>query len=303
MVLLILTPVLYLKKQLHVSKHPPDIPVILFASKEGRLYRFNLEEYLIGVVAAEMPARFFMEALKAQSVAARTLAVRRLRKFGGHGCRHYGGADFCDDPAENQAWLSDASLKRKWDNRDFPIYYRKIKQAVDETRGIIIICDNQPIDAVFHSTCGIGTAAAGEVWNYNVPYLQSESCGFDSESTRFRNNYSFTWNQLSQYLKIPEASIRKIKVISRSATGRVLRLTLGNYRISGDQFRKMIGLASTCFTWKVERAGMHFSSIGYGHGVGMCQYGANGMAKQGRTYRQILRHYYRGVKFGKIKFE
>ncbi len=303
MILLVLVPVLYIKKQLYVSKHHANIPVVLFARKEGKAYHLNLEEYLIGVVAAEMPAKFNMEALKAQAIASRTIAVRRLRKFGGQGCSLYAGADFSDDPAESQAWLSSASLKRKWGNRDFPWYYRKIKQAVGETMGIIMLYDNRPIDAVFHSTCGVGTAAAVEVWNHNVPYLQSESCGFDSESPHFRNNYDFTWNRLSQYLKIPEASVRKIKVTGRSATGRIFELTMGNYRISGEQFRKMVGLESSCFTWELKRAGIHFISIGYGHGVGMCQYGANGMAKQGWTYHQILRHYYRGIKFAKIKYK
>lgn len=301
-ILLILIPVLYLKKHLESRRRFIHIPVTLFSGNEGRSYQLDLEEYLTGVVAAEMPVEFEMEALKAQAVAARTLAVKRLRMFGGQGCRQYPGVDFSDDPAEGQAWLSDAGLLRKWGVTNFRQYDWKIKRAVYETAGEIITFHNTPIDAVFHSTCGVGTAAASEVWHEDVPYLQSVSCGFDLESPRYRTRFSFTWRELSRLLNVPETALLKIKVVSRSPRGRILWLSMGKQFMSGDEFRKSAGLSSTCFTWKENRSGVIFTVIGYGHGVGMCQYGANGMAKQGWNYHQILQHYYKGIRFSKIKY-
>ncbi len=303
LILLGLIPVVYLKWHATLPRPFSNIPITLYSKEDGKVYRLDLEKYLIGVVAAEMPAEFSMEALKAQSVAARTVAIQRLPRFGGRGCRHYRGADFCDDPAESQAWLSEVNLRRKWGVVSFSKYYRKVEAAVIQTAGEIMTYNNRPIDAVFHSTCGVGTAAASEVWHYNVPYLQSESCGYDLRSTRLRNSFIFSWNQLTGLLKIPAATIQKIRVTRRSATGRVLWLTMGDYGMSGEDFRKTVGLTSTCFTWKMTSAGIYFTAIGYGHGVGMCQYGANGMALQGLKYRRILGHYYRGIRLCKIKYK
>ena len=170
--LLVLIPVLYLKRGFPAERVPSSsgISISLYARQEGRVYRLDFEDYLIGVVAAEMPAEFGVEALKAQAVAARTLAIRRLPRFGGRGCQHTRGADFCDDPGENQAWLSNDELYRKWGRSEFETYYRKIRRAVQETRGVVMVYNNRLIDAVFHSTCGVGTAAAREIWHYDIPY-------------------------------------------------------------------------------------------------------------------------------------
>ncbi len=303
-ILMVLVPVLLMKRNLAVSpKRSIYIPVRLFVHHEGRIQRLDLEEYLVGVVAAEMPAEFHWEALKAQAVAARTLSIKRLKRFGGRGCRVNPEADFCDDPGESQAWLADTGLKRKWGPRNFQRYYRKIREAVMETSGEIITYNNIPIDAVFHSTCGVGTTAAGEIWNQDSPYLQSESCGFDQDSARYSQKIGFTWQELSRRLKTPEAVLQTMKVVRRSRTGRVLWMSLGKQYLRGEEFRKMAALNSTCFTWKMKRSGIYFTVLGYGHGVGMCQYGANGMAKQGWDYHRILQHYYRGVRFHKIRYK
>lgn len=300
-ILLVLAP-LTIFKNFHpkLKKIPSSIPITLFCRVEGKIYHTDLEAYLIGVVAAEMPANFAMEALKAQAIAARTLAVRRLRRFGGKGCQHYPGVDFSDDPNETQAWLSNQGLKEKWGGNEFNDCYRKVYQAVRATTGVIMVYHGQPIDAVFHSTCGVGTADASEVWHYSVPYLTSVSCGFDSHSPRYFNTFIFTWAELNNYFHISEATLKEIQVKKRSSRGRVLMLVAGKYRIRGDDFRKILNLSSTCFTWKRSSVGLIFYCTGYGHGVGMCQYGADGMAKQGWKYSQILLHFYRGIHFCKI---
>jgi stage II sporulation protein D len=297
-ILLILGPVTFLKE--HFSR-PKGIAVTLYSRVEGKIYRLGLEEYLVGAVAAEMPARFSLEALKAQAVAARTITIRRMLRFGGKGCSHCRGADLCDDPDECQAWLSGGNLRKRWGEREFPGLYRKIRQAVRETAGIIMTYQNRPIDAVFHSTCGVGTADAGEVWHNNVPYLRSVSCNYDHHSPRYRNQAVFTWGELGKRLHLPENSLTQIKIKTVTSRGRVLLLTMGRYGITGNEFRRVLHLTSNCFTWRKFNNGLVFTSIGYGHGVGMCQYGADGMAKAGWGYQRILEHYYQGVRLVRLK--
>jgi len=285
-----------------VLPRPPlsSIPITLFSRSEAKIYHINLESYLIGVVAAEMPANFEPNALKAQAIAARTIAVQRLKRFGGRGCQHYRGVDFCDDPNENQAWQSITELKIKWGSRDFQKYYIKVSQAVWETMGIIMTYNKKPIDALFHSTCGVGTADASEIWHHQIPYLQSVDCGFDYQSPRYTNQIELSWTELIHHLQIPLNPIKTIHVRQRSRRGRVLWISVGKSLFSGENFRKALALNSTCFTCRPSKHGIIFKTIGYGHGVGMCQYGANGMAKQCYTYQQILLHYYHGVQFSRI---
>lgn len=300
-ILLILTPVIFLKKIVppkHINLSA--IPITLLSRNEGKIYHTDLESYLIGVVAAEMPANFEVDALKAQAIAARTLAVQRLKRFGGRGCQHYPGVDFCDDPSENQAWQSVSELKAKWGKSDFPRLYAKVSQAVQDTSGIIMTYRNKPIDALFHSTCGIGTADASEIWHHQVPYLKSVNCGFDYQSPRYANQISYSWSELARSLQLSLNSLKTIQIRQRSSRGRVLWISVGSNLYSGESFRKALALNSTCFTCSVSKNRVIFKTIGYGHGVGMCQYGANGMAKQGYTYLQILRHYFQGIQLSRI---
>jgi len=299
LILLSLLPLLVFKKLYDLPKQS-DIPVTLVSRAEGRVYRFGLEEYLIGVVAAEMPARFELEALKAQAVAARTLAVHRMKRFGGQGCQHFSGADICDDPAEHQAWLSEKSLRKRWPGWSFYGYYHQIRRAVQETSGIIMIYQNRPIDAVFHSTCGGATASAKDIWNNEIPYLAGVKCNFDKHSPRYYNTFFFTWADLERRFKIPGALFKKIRIESATASGRVLTVSLGRQLIKGTEFRSKLGLTSTCFAWKTTDSGLSFLVTGYGHGVGLCQYGADGLAKKGWRFYQILKYYYRGIFFSRI---
>ncbi|NLY74509.1 MAG: stage II sporulation protein D [Firmicutes bacterium] len=299
LILLSLLPLVVIKK---MRDHSGDgaIPVTLVSGAEGKVYRFDLEEYLIGVVAAEMPASFELEALKAQAVAARTLAIRRMKRFSGQGCQHFEGADFCDDPAEHQAWLGEKSLKKRWPGWSYYGYYNKIKRAVRETSGIIMTYRDRPIDAVFHSTCGGETAAAKDVWNYEIPYLTRVKCDFDKHSPRYRNTFFFSWTELERRFQIPAASFKNMKKESMTPQGRVIALGIGGKRIKGSEFRDKLGLTSTCLNWETVSSGLSFTVVGYGHGVGLCQYGADGLAKKGWPFHRILKYYYRGITFSKI---
>ena len=299
LVLVSLIPLVIFKK-IHNLPQRSGIPVTLVSRTEGRVYRLDLEEYLVGVVAAEMPACFELEALKAQAVAARTLAIRRMKRFGGKGCQHFHYADICDDPAEHQAWLGEKSLKKRWPGLSFYGNYRKIKRAVEETSGLVMIYQNQPIDAVFHSTCGGETASAKDVWNNQIPYLARVKCDFDKHSPRYSNTFTFTWDELERHFKISGSLFKNLRIISLTPQGRISTLGLGDQSIKGNEFRNKLGLTSTCFSWKKSASGLTFTVKGYGHGVGLCQYGADGLGKRGWRYHQILKYYYRGISFARI---
>ena len=299
-IILVLLPVVYIKRSFSNNNKKVALPVLLYARSESRLYQLDLEDYLTGVVAAEMPAEFSTEALKAQAIAARTIAVCRLKRFGGSGSRYMRKADFSDDPGESQAWLSVESMKRKWGYWNFLKYYQKINKAVRDTDGIIMTYRGRPIDAVFHSTCGVGTASAVEVWHNEVPYLKHESCGYDRASPHYKTYAFFTWDDLNRRFQVPK-NTRRIQQGETYPDGRVKWLALGNLKIAGDKFRQKLALPSACFVWETTKTGLKFTIYGYGHGVGMCQYGANGMAKSGFNYQGILKHYYRGIEFRKLK--
>ena len=211
--MLVVAPIVILRERANHSNLGESIPVTLVVRSEQKVYRLDLEEYLIGVVAAEMPAKFELEALKAQAVAARTVAIGRLKRFGGRGTRYNAMADFSDDPGESQAWLGRNQLKVKWGRWDFASYHRKVRQAVMATAGIIMVYQQKPIDAVFHSTCGIGTEAAADVWNNAIPYLQRASCGVDQHSPRYHQRVFYSWNEVARLFGLSPYLIRKIKII------------------------------------------------------------------------------------------
>ncbi|MGE5605570.1 MAG: stage II sporulation protein D [Bacteroidota bacterium] len=300
MLLLSLLPLLIIKKITDLPKWG-GIPVTLVSRAEGRVYRFDLEQYLVGVVAAEMPARFELEALKAQAVAARTLAVRRMKRFGGKGCQHYANADLCDDPTEHQAWLSEASLRKRWSGWSFYSYNNKIKRAVKETSGIIMTYQNRPIDAVFHSTCGGWTASAKDIWNNEIPYLIRVKCDFDRHAPRYKNTFFYTWAELERRFRIPGKLFINLRAVSLTDQRRIATLKVGKELIRGGDFRSKLGLTSTCFSWNITDLGLTFVVTGYGHGVGLCQYGADGLAKKGWKFNRILSYYYQGIGFHKLQ--
>lgn len=300
--MLVVIPIVMIREKLNNTMPGKTIPVTLVVRAEQKLYTLDLEEYLVGVVAAEMPAKFELEALKAQAVAARTIAIGRMRCYGGRGTRYCETADFSDDPGESQAWLGLNQLKVKWGRWGFGRYYRKVRQAVKETSGIILVYQGKPIDAVFHSTCGIGTEAASDVWNNHIPYLQRVECGVDQESPRYCQRVFYSWGEASRLLGLPVNLIRKLKITKWTAGGRVSRLTCGDRVIDGKDFRQRLALNSNVYQIEKTGAGIRITVTGYGHGVGMCQYGANGLARRGWDYSRILAHYYRGVSFSRIRY-
>lgn len=264
--------------------------------------KMGLEEYIEGVLAAEMPAGFEIEALKAQAVAARTYAVRKMLYENKHE-----NANICTDFKCCQAWINKQEAMEKWPAEFKYIYRDKIEKAVRLTKGIIMTYDDRVINAVFHASSSGRTENCIDVWKgIDEPYLRSvESNGeelypFYITETVIPNK-EFISKISSAYpdikLKISEIP-KKVSILEYTQGGRVSKLSVGNIVMTGTEFRKIFELKSSDFKLEFMSDGnIKITCFGNGHGVGMSQWGANYMAKLGKTYEEILRHYYKGIKF------
>lgn len=253
----------------------------------------NLEDYLIGVVAAEMPASFEEEALKAQAVAARTYTLYKSA-----GESHPEG-EVCTDPGHCQAYLTDEQMQTNW-GKDYDLYFNKIKEAVYSTRGQVLTYNEEPVMAVFHSMGGGKTENSEDVWGSIIPYLVSVDSPGEEEAANYNSTVTVSFEDfkntiLSEY---PNANINSFLDISQpvlSEGGHVKSMIIGAVTVSGTKLRSMFNLRSTKFYLTFDGGNVTFNVTGYGHGVGMSQYGANAMAKEGKTYKEILSHYYMGT--------
>ncbi len=282
----------------------PTIHLYLGSSKQ--IINIGLEDYVKGVVAAEMPASFELEALKAQAVAARTYVVKRARLFGGSGCDAHPQADVCDNPAHCQAWLPTSELQQRWGMIDYQTYWGKISAAVSATAGQIITYQGVAIDPVFHSTCGGHTEDAGNVWQKSLPYLQPVDCTYCAASPRLQTEQRYSVTAFLSAVLGEGAAVEAmaqqarggtvpLTIRSETSTGRVATVAVGSRTLKATELRYLLGLYSTNFTSELDGDAIVFHVQGYGHGVGLCQYGADGMAAVGHNYRQIISHYYQGT--------
>lgn len=289
-------------------ENAPGLTIQVYNSQKQEQMEMGLEEYVEGVVAAEMPASFHTEALKAQALVARTYAVGRMKIFGGTGCGEKPAADICTDPTRGQAWSSPAELRSRWGLFGYYFYSKKIREAVRETEGLIITYRGSPIDAVYHSTSGGQTEAAEYVWGRAVPYLVSVPSPGEESSRRFTSTVEFTSTEMAARLGITSGEIqnllrsgREIVSISRkSPTGRALEIQVGDKTYSGQEFRQKLNLDSTWIEVRTGGGKISITTRGFGHGAGMSQYGANAMATKGKDFRAIIAHYYPGTKINLI---
>lgn len=258
----------------------------------SKLQKMPIDEYIKGVVAAEMPADFKLEALKAQAVAARTYALYQQERKG----------SLTTDFQTDQAWLSKEELRKRWGFFQSFKLWRKVSQAVEETKGEVLVYGGKPIFAAYHSTCGGHTEDAKVVWGSSLPYLQSVSCKYCRESPRYRQELDFSAHDLAVATgvdlsaQVVSTGSGALAIIKKSKAGRVERVRVGERELLGTDFRKMLGLRSTNFQVQNKGTRIKLTVVGNGHGVGMCQYGCQGLAEEGKTYRQILSHYYQGAK-------
>lgn len=259
----------------------PQEAKILYGTADLAPLPSELEEYVVGVVAAEMPAAFGEEALKAQAVAARTYQVRQMRAAGAEGVLYDVG----------QAYLDEAGQKAKWGEK-YGFYAAKIRKAVRETAGEIMVYGGEPILAAFHAQSAGRTEDAAYVWAEAVPYLKSVDSSGDREAPDHRMTVKFSEKELEAKLGSGD-----VKVLSRTDAGYVTEVQAGEKILSGAELRQALGLRSTNFTIETKGSAILFTTLGYGHGAGMSQYGAGALAEQGKNYHEILRHYYTGIDF------
>ena len=265
---------------------------------DGTVLEMDLGTYLVGVVRAEMPASFALEALKAQAVAARTYTLYKMENGGSE--RHP-DADTCADINCCKAYMSGEAAAALW-GEQAQEYEEKIRRAVSETDGECILYEGKPLLAVFHSSSPGMTMDAQDVWSSALPYLVSVSSPEGSETVpNFHTSASFSLGALRATLlaALPQAQLTGpasnwFTDIRQHTSGTVTSLKVGGVEISGNRLRSILGLRSACFTLSFEGENVIFSVSGYGHGVGMSQYGANVLAQGGMDHREILTWYYTG---------
>ena len=277
---------------------PADVSVpetLRVLTADGSIREMDTQDYLTGVVSAEMPPGFHSEALKAQAVAARTYALY-CASFSKHG-----EAQVCTDYRCCQAWQSDEQLRTKW-GEDYDANYEKIRSAVDLTYGEYLSAGGQPVFAAFHSSSASVTENSADVWSA-VPYLVSVPSPETADdvpnyiSTLRCSPIDFRDTVLSAH---PEADFsgpedQWVGELRRDGSGRVASVVLGGVEMSGIELRSLFSLRSTAFELTYDSSAFTFTVTGFGHGVGMSQYGADKMARQGADYVQILTHYYPGT--------
>lgn len=261
-------------------------------NKTNEIVEVPLEEYVIGVVAGEMPASFNIEALKAQAVASRTYALKKSESSKN---------DYdVVDTTSNQVYIDYDEMKETWQN-NYDTYVSKVKEAVAQTKGEVVLYNNNLIDAMFFSTSNGYTENSEDVFSSNMPYLVSVDSSWDKEeSPVFSSTKEVSKSEFLFNLGLDTKDSINIESIEKTNTGRVKTIVINGKKFESSKIRSTFDLKSTSFTINVNNDKVVFNVNGYGHGVGMSQYGANGMAKAGYKYNDILTHYYKNCDIKKI---
>lgn len=272
------------------------LSVKVYLTSDKRMERLPIELYVRGVLAAEMPVEFELEALKAQAIAARTYIYRRLY-FGEKSGLPSNAADAdVTDTVKHQVYFSLNNLLSRWEGEQKKVNLNKLNQAVEETKGQIITYDREPIQAAFFSTSNGYTEKASDYWEQDLPYLQSVASPWDKElSPRYKETVKMKLVDAAGRLGVKESDIRGMRVLETTEGKRVKEIAAGKKIFSGREVRERLELASSQFSWTIDNEYISVTTYGFGHGVGMSQWGANGMAKEGRTALQIISHYYTGA--------
>ena len=275
-------------------KYISNIEVRVKRVSKNTIENINLEQYIEGVVAAEMPALFEEEALKAQAVASRSYALKKIED-------NINEDYDVVDTVTNQVYLDEESLKEKWQD-NYIKYINRIRTAVNETSMEYLEYNGKVINAMFFSTSNGYTEDAITVFKEDIPYLKSVESSWDSNvSSTFSYEEQFSLQDFYEKLGIDYDKTLKVEIISRSISNRITKLKINNKEFTGRDLYEKLGLRSTDFNINQVGNNIIIKTRGYGHGVGMSQYGAQGMALEGYNYIQILKHYYTDIDIVKIK--
>lgn len=262
-------------------------------NKDNSISELNLEDYLIGVVAGEVPVYFEEEAIKAQAVAARTYALKTKEN---NKDKEYD----LTTTVSTQVYKTDDELKNQW-KENYSDNISKIKKAVEETKGEYVSYNNDPIYAFFFSTSNGYTENNVNVFGQNLPYLKSVDSSFDlSENTNSLVTKTISLIDFYNFLNLEYKKDLNVSNVNKSETGRILSLVVNSVQFNGRDFQKKLGLRSNDIELKQEGENVVITTKGFGHGVGMSQYGANALAKQKKTYKDILKYYYSGTSLEKL---
>ncbi len=271
--------------------------IAVYDHRADKLVTMSLEEYIVGVVSAEMPVYYDFEALKAQAVASRTYTLYSMAHGG---CHTNPDADVCTNSKCCQAYSSHERMQETW-GRDYAENYNRVAEAVMYTAGEVLTYNGKLCDALYHACSGGQTEDSENVYANALPYLRGVDSPYEDPMRQEDAEIGFAELVALIAAKYPESGIgednvrSEIEIVSTYESGRVETLRLGKTKITGKQARNLFNLRSTMFTIGWSENGIVFHTKGFGHGVGLSQNGANGMAKHGSTYEQILHHYYTDV--------
>lgn len=283
----------------------PTVSVYLTAT--DTVESLPLESYLVGVLAAEMPAEFQLEALKAQAIAARTYAVQRLKAGDRSGVPE--SKALVTDTVAHQAYIAKEQLEKDWGGENREEKLAKLRQAVKETEGIVMTYGSEPITASFFSTSNGYTENSEDYWKNEIPYLRSVESPWDRKiSPKFRTVTTMPKDEFIRRLGLQDTAVpasltdgrgsgAMMKVIAYTRGMRIAKARIGGKTFTGREIREKLGIRSSQFSWQVKDGEVEIVTYGYGHGVGMSQYGAEGMAREGYKAEEILKHYYTGISF------
>lgn len=267
--------------------------IIRILKEDNTIEKMNIEDYLIGVVASEVPVTFEKEALKAQAVASRTYALKQIEN---NKNKEY---DVTDNVL-SQVYSTTDRLKERWGNT-FDSNYKRIKDVVEETKGEYISYNNDYIYAFFFSTSNGKTEDNKNVFGEDLPYLKIVDSSFDeNETTSFYTTKTFDKNTFYNLLEIDYSDSLYIDNIVKTESNRILSLDVNGISFKGRDFQKKLSLRSNDFEIKETHDEIIVTTKGFGHGVGMSQYGANALAKQNKNYKDILKYYYLGTEIKKL---
>ncbi len=266
--------------------------VRVYREEENIIDRVPIEEYVVGVLAGEMPISFEIEALKAQAVAARSYVMRQIE-------RNINKEYDVVDTIMNQVYLDKETLVATW-KESYTDNINKVKQAVLSTKGEYLSYNGKVAEALFFSTSPGVTENSEEIFTSKEDYLRSVDSHWDQESPVFSTTTTYTKNEFCNSLEIKCNENLEIKVLKQTSTGRIKLIRINAKELTGNYICSKLGLRSTYFEIIQEDNKIIIKNKGYGHGVGMSQYGANGMAKEGYKYDEILKHYYQGIEIKKF---
>ncbi|AAK80804.1 stage II sporulation protein D [Clostridium acetobutylicum] len=292
-----------------VKENTKDCDISVYMDNEKKIEKVNLEEYIKGVISSEMPVEFNIEALKAQAVAARTFAVCHMEQFGGRKYKDAYGADVVNT-VQCQVYTKQDDVLNKWPKDKANEYWNKISTAVEDTKGQVITYDNKIItDPYYFSVSSGKTENAKEVLGEDKPYLKSVSSPGEESAHKYKTSLKMSYgdfvdkinSSVNNKINLIQARVG-ISILKRNSTGTINQIKVGNNVLQATKFRSIIGLNSTNFQIKYNISNIEFDCIGYGHGLGMSQYGAKAMADKGSSYKDIVKHYYTGVEIKDISY-